>query len=386
METKQPTKTERSPKMHLLQNLSYFQSQVQQYLFPSMEETLDPLLDSHKKVLLAIETVKVERFLSYFHYRGRPPHSRVRLANTFIAKAVLNISTNEELHERLIIDKGLRRICGWETIKGIPSLSTFSRAFTEFTEIGLPQKIHKMLIDGIYSGEVTGHLSRDATDITERAGHIKSKKNYTRTKFGGAPHQEKPTRCERQASGKMTLEEMIEELPKERNIGRKASSKGRIFHWVGYKLHVDVTDDMIPISCIMSSASLHDSQAAIPLSLMSEQRVFSFYELMDKAYDTKAIKGFMESSGKKAIISTCPRGKGKKEEYVRELRAKSHLKIKYSEDIRFKHRTVAERFFSNLKENHLGRIIWVKGHAKVLCHIMFGIVALTVKQLYNMLN
>ena len=372
--------------MHLLETLSYFRTQIQLNLFPTLEEDLGPLRESHKKVLLAIETVKVERFLRYCRYRGRPPHSRIRLANTFLAKAVLNIASNEELQERLIIDKSLRRICGWETIGKIPSLSTFSRAFREFTEMELPQKIHEKLIEEAYSGEITMHLSRDATDITERAGYVRSDKKYARTKFGGAPHQEKPTRCERQASGEMALDEMIAELPKERNIGRKASSKGRIFHWVGYKLHVDVTDEMVPISCILTSASLHDSQAAIPLSLMSEQRVFSFYELMDKAYDTNAIKQFMESAGKKAIISTCPRGKGKKAEYEQELKAKRSLSMKYAEDKRYKNRTVAERFFSNLKENHLGRVIWVRGHSKVLCHIMFGILAVTVKQLFNMLN
>ena len=29
--------------------------------------------------------------------------------------------------------------------------------------------------------------------------------------------------------------------------------------WIGYKLHIDVADGQIPISCILTSASLHDS-------------------------------------------------------------------------------------------------------------------------------
>ena len=36
--------------------------------------------------------------------------------------------------------------------------------------------------------------------------------------------------------------------------------------WIGYKLHLDVADGDIPISGLLTSASLHDSQAAIPLA------------------------------------------------------------------------------------------------------------------------
>lgn len=372
--------------MHLSETLTQLQYRFQLHLFPLVEEDLGPLLESTKKVLIALETIRVERLLVDNHYKGRPPHSRCCLARAFLAKAVLNIASNEHLLERLIMDPTLRRICGWEMRSNIPSLSTFSRAFKEFAECELPQRIHESLIKDNFSNQVAMHLSRDSTDITERAGHVKSKKSYARKKFGGAPHQEKPTRCERQSSGEMSLEEMIQELPTERNIGRKASSKGRIFHWVGYKLHVDVTDEMIPISCLLTSASLHDSQAAIPLSLLSQERVKSFYELMDKAYDTKTIKQFMTDKNKKAIISTCPRGRIKKEEYEQELKRQAILNFRYPEDKRFKYRTTVERFFSNLKENHLGRVIWVKGAKKVFCHVMFGVLAVTVKQLFNMLN
>ena len=41
----------------------------------------------------------------------------------------------------------------------------------------------------------------------------------------------------------------------------KKDSKGYKSTWVGYKLHIDVADGQIPISCLLTSASLHDSQA-----------------------------------------------------------------------------------------------------------------------------
>lgn len=40
----------------------------------------------------------------------------------------------------------------------------------------------------------------------------------------------------------------------------------------------------------------------------------------------------------------------------------------------------------NLKDEFNGRMVRVKGHAKVMSHLMFGIVALTVDQLMKFLE
>ena len=40
-------------------------------------------------------------------------------------------------------------------------------------------------------------------------------------------------------------------------------SKGKKRSWVGYKLHIDSVDGDIPVSCVLTSASLHDSQVAL---------------------------------------------------------------------------------------------------------------------------
>ena len=40
-------------------------------------------------------------------------------------------------------------------------------------------------------------------------------------------------------------------------------------YWRGYKLYLDVADGQIPISGILTAASLHDSQVAIPLATMT---------------------------------------------------------------------------------------------------------------------
>ena len=114
-----------------------------------------------------------------------------------------------------------------------------------------------------------------------------------------------PRRLQRQAS--MRLEEMLEDLPKVCDIGVKRNAKGHQESWTGYKLHIDAIDGGIPVSCLLTSASVHDSQAAIPLARLTARRVDSLYDLMDSAYDAPEIRAFSEKLGHVPIIEVNPR-------------------------------------------------------------------------------
>ena len=82
---------------------------------------------------------------------------------------------------------------------------------------------------------------------------------------------------------------MSRELPALCSLGVKRSSRGHQSYWRGYKLHLDVADGQIPITALLTSANLHDSQAAIPMMHVTSQRVTYLYELMDSAYDADSI-------------------------------------------------------------------------------------------------
>lgn len=73
------------------------------------------------------------------------------------------------------------------------------------------------------------------------------------------PEAKEPTRLERQR--KQSLDEMLAELPVRCDVGVKTNSKGFKESWIGYKLHLDVADGMIPIAAVLTAASTHDSQA-----------------------------------------------------------------------------------------------------------------------------
>jgi len=201
----------------------------------------------------------------------------------------------------------LRRICGWEKLNSIPSESTFSRAFTEFSSSQFPQKVHEALIKKNYQEQLVGHISRDATEIEAREKPVKKLRKSSRNANVVVQKKEpvkEPTRLERQE--KMTLDEMLDDLPKDCNVGSKKNSKGYQETWVGYKLHIDTADGQVPVSCVLTSASTDDSQVAIPLAEITNVRD-CLYDLMDSAYDADEIKKKSCQLGHVPIIDINPR-------------------------------------------------------------------------------
>ncbi len=116
---------------------------------------------------------------------------------------------------------------------------------------------------------------------------------------------EPPRRIERQLG--MTLAAMLAELPRNCDVGVKRNAKGHQESWIGYKLHIDTADGEMPISCVLTSAPVHDSQLAIPLATMTAARVTNLYDLMDSAYHDAAIKQHSRDLGHVPIIDINPR-------------------------------------------------------------------------------
>lgn len=382
---------------NLGQTLSQYWSKIQGSLFPYLEEELNPLTEKQQQLITILELVRVESHMpDFFGCEGRPRKTRTAIARSFVAKMFYNMTTTRALYERLQSDKNLRRICGWENRRQIPSEATFSRAFTEFAESALAQRIHEAFIKKTYNETETivVHNSRDATAIEAREKPIlkhttASDQSESKAKKRGRPKkgEEKapkgPSRIEKQQS--MTLEDMLEDLPKECNVGTKKNSKGHAEHWIGYKLHWDIADGCVPISVILTSASVHDSQVAIPLATMTAQRVINLYDIMDAGYDVQEIKEHSKSLGHVPLIDTNPRrDKGLAFELEAESKRQKLINWQPPEKIRYNERTTVERANARLKDDFGGRMIRVQGHAKVMCHLMFGVLVLAADQLMRM--
>ena len=379
--------------MSLRRILSEYWFGLQAHLFPALEEAIGPLAERYQSFVAVLEFVRVDRFLPHFiGLPGRPREDRAALARAFIAKAVFDLTTTRALIERLAFDRTLRRLCGWNEVREIPSEATFSRAFGAFADSALPSRLHEALIDHTLRDHLIGHLSRDSTAIEGREKPTpkppqpaKPKRKRGRPRKGEQRPPKEPRRLQRQPE--MTLAQMIEDLPRACDVGSKRNAKGHQESWIGYKLHVDAADGGIPVSCILTSASLHDSQAAIPLATMSDARVTNLYDLMDSAYDAAEITEHSESLGHVAIIDDNPRrDAARKQALLTEAQAQRAGGYEYPEDVRYRERSTVERVNGRLKDEFGARHVRVRGHAKVLCHLMFGVVALTVDQLLRMLN
>ena len=378
--------------MPLRETLTNTFDHIQAFLFPMLREEVGPLTAQHERLVVVLGVAGIEAFVQMWSgLPGRPLKDRHALARAFVAKAVLDLPTTAGLIERLAVDATLRRLCGWECRRQVPSESTFSRAFAEFAESSLPNRVHEALIKRTYKDCVIGHISRDATAIEAREKPVRTaptapetpKRKRGRPKKGEVVPEKEPRRLERQVG--QTLAEMLADLPICCNVGTKRNAKGHTTSWIGYKLHIDTADGDIPISCLLTSASLHDSQVALPLAAITAARVTNFYDLMDSAYDAPEIRAKSIALGHVPIIDHHTR-RGEKSALEAEARAKRHAGYELAEDVRYNQRSSAERVNGNLKDNSGGNHVRVRGAAKVLCHLMFGILVVTVEQLMRLVT
>jgi hypothetical protein len=350
--------------------LGSFGQILQQRLFPALREELGPLSARYEGFIRALALLQMDGLVVVRRGRGRPAHNRACIARAFLAKAIFNLPHTRALLDRLTHDAILRRLCGWERASQVPDESVFSRAFAELARQEVGQRAHAAIIERTQSERLVGHILRDSTAVEAR------EKTTPKPKGEGAPvrrrHRrsgtttkpEQMTRIERQCSGNMGLEEMLKELPSACNFGCKPNGRGHKEYWNGYKLHLDVIDGQIPISCVLTSASLNDNQVAIPLAMISAQRVTSCYDLMDAGYDCEAIREHSRKLGHVPII------RGQKHGSVEAL-MDPHQRARYRE------RTGIERVFGRLKDEFGFASVRVRGASKVMAHLMFGILALT---------
>lgn len=376
--------------MSLQDTLSQYWLSFQRGLFPWLAEELGPLSERHKRLVQVLEFVRVEELLPGRRGggAGRPLESRAALARAFLAKAVFAVPTTRALVERLRNDPTLRRLCGWESVGAVPSEATFSRAFAGFATSELASRLHEAVVERTLQEHLAGHVSRDSTAIPAREQPVRKSKPVKQKRKRGRPRKgeqrpPQPTRLQRQ--GSMTLAELLEDLPKLCDTGVKRNAQGYQEKWNGYKLHIDAIDGGLPVSCLLTSASLHDSQAAIPLAQLTAGRVDNLYDLMDSAYDAAEIRACSERLGHVAIIDPNPRRDAqKKAELKREALARRSIGQLTPQARRYRERSTVERVNGRLKDEFGGRHVRVRGHAKVLCHLMFGIVALLVDQLMRL--
>ena len=366
--------------MKLGKAISWLKRTLQRCLFPELEDCWNTdLTDKERQLVSILELVQLERFVvrkSDNQWLGRKLLVRESIARSFVAKSVCMYPNTRALMQALKSTPTLRRICGFESVADIPGESTFSRAFTEFAGSRLGERVHEAMVERFLKPELVGHINRDSTAIKGREKPAKKppkekpapKKRGRRAK-GEQREPKEQTRLERQRD--QSAYEALSELPVLCDRGTKKNSKGFKETWGGYKLHADVNDCGLVVSIVLTAASVHDSQVAIPLMKMSSGRVDYCYDVMDAAYDAGPIYETSRSLGHVPIIDKNSRG--------REI-----IPMAPHEAKRYNERTAVERFNSRIKEEFGANNVMVRGAKKVLMHLMFGVVALFADQLLKL--
>jgi IS5 family transposase len=361
-----------------LHTISWLKTRVQDNLFPHLKECCnDPLTTIQKDLVMCLEVIEIEKYVSspYYHWMGRIPEDRRPIARAFVAKATYNLPTTRMLIDMLHTMPNLRMICGFVKKRDIPSESTFSRAFADFAHHDLGRKVHDTLVEEHLSDQLIGHIARDATAIkgNEKPATKEMKKKVPKKRGRPKKEETRPVKDDTRLFLQVAQSpaDALLTIPTHCDIGTKKNAQGYKETWRGYKFHVDTTDSGLPVTTLLTSASLHDSQVAIPMMKITSQKVTSLYDLMDSAYDAKEIWDVSRSLGHAPIIERNPR-RG------------VAIPMAPAEALRYHERTASERLNARLKEEFGARHVKVRGHKKVSLHLMFGIIALFADQLIRL--
>ena len=357
---------------------------IQRSLFPCLEDEIGELDDRQKAFVGICELLIDDRMFSRYRWsgNGRPPCARLALFKAFVLKAFWNLPTTRAAISFVRGSPSLRRLCGWESLGDVPDESTFSRAFAGFAKDGIAADVLTACTTKAIGRDGMFHVSHDSTAIDSRERGTKRPK-------------EKPVWTPRdrrtfKQRGR-DAETNFAELPTVCDWGRKLNSKGRVLQWRGYKLHLSVGDGDIPLTAFLSSASLHDSQVAIPMMQKTSRSFSYFYDLADCAYDANDILEESIALGHRPLVELNLR-----KDKVRRVEAGilpvkrdwvgSHaVNIIPAEDLRYRFRTGIERVFSHLHDAHGGKTVRVRGNEKVFLHLMFGVLVIAAEQILKLL-
>lgn len=368
--------------MKLGQAVSRLMGNLQRSLFPCLEQCWQgPLSEKEKRLVSILEMVQVEKHIpksASHQWLGRKLKERDSIVRSFVAKAVYGHPFTRTTIDALHSTPNLRLICGFARRSDIPSEATFSRAFAEFAKSDLGVRVHDALVERCLKDQIVGHISRDSTAIDGREKTVKkAAKQRSAPRKRGRPKKSekrepaKENRLTRQC--RQSAAEALKELSTACDGGVKKDSKGYRKSWFGFKLHADVNDCGLPISIVLTSASVHDSQVAIPMMKMTSAKVNYLYDVMDPAYDARQIYKVSKGLGHVPIIEKNSRGQ-------------DVIPLAPHEAARYKERTVVERFNSRIKEEFGARNVMVRGARKVKLHLMFGVVALFADQLMKLVT
>lgn len=251
---------------------------LQQNLF-SFEQWLE--IESEDRLELFFSALDLRPYVKKLSSaRGRKGHNREAILRALLAAPFENISEFTALRNRLIKDIRFRYQCGFELAKKVPSISTFSRVFSQITEKGIAETLFNDLVqqcrdEGIIVGSI---IAIDSTAIDA--------------------YEKKQPKSKSQETGNATW-------------GAKYDTFKNKITWFGYKLHLAVdAESELPVALEVTPANINDGDMGPILvgkvaSQTSERKLA--YILEDACYDQLKNYEVAKAHGAQAIIPLNPR-------------------------------------------------------------------------------
>jgi transposase len=250
-----------------------------------------------------------------------------------VARIVERIPTIKDLVKRLRHDFMFHLECGFLFSDRIPSEASFSRFTQKLSESNALEMVQETLLlqaiqedfihDDVVSIDATHFESRDRATSQEKKPKPQPKKRGRKSKAEQEAFQkEKQEKEDQKAIYEKTIEDQLDssletlraDVPIHPNWGIKKNSEGKNTFWFGFKAHLAVgSTSQYILQTLMSSASLNDGKAAIPLLKGIQERLSSLiirYGTFDAGYDYEAIYKQLHQMKVKAIIAYNKRNEG----------------------------------------------------------------------------
>lgn len=250
-----------------------------------------------------------------------------------VVRIVERIPTIKDLVKRLRHDFIFHLDCGFLFSDRIPSEASFSRFTKKLSESNALENVQETLLlqaiqegfltDDVVSIDATHFESRDQATPQEKKPKAEPKKRGRKPKVEQEAFQKEKEERENQKNiYEKTIEDQLDvsletlrtEIPLRPNWGIKKNSEGKNTFWFGFKAHLAVgTKSQYILQSLMSSASLNDGKAAIPLLKGIQERLSSLkiqYGTLDAGYDYEAIYTQLHRMKAKAIIAYNKRNEG----------------------------------------------------------------------------
>ncbi|WP_096190372.1 transposase [Evansella halocellulosilytica] len=236
------------------------------------------------------------------------------MVQSLIIRIVERIPEVKLLITRLKHDLKFKLDCGFLVSDPVPSEASYSRIIAKVQESNVLAKVNdQILVDAMYEGVIddpnvaidAGHIeARDQAPskkeepkqkTTPKKRGRKSKAEYNQWLKEQQDLEASLTIFEKKIEDQLDVsyDELHDHMPLEPKWGIKKNSEGRNVYWFGYKGHFAVdTKSQFILHSLMSSGSLNDGKAAIPLLKGIEKNLPSLnwiYAIMDAGYDYEPI-------------------------------------------------------------------------------------------------